>query len=295
MVETTTRPAEDRASGAGLRRLFPKRWRSPRAVVPVIRLTGVISASGPLRAGLNIARVAGAIERAFSTRHAKAVALVINSPGGSPAQSHLIMRRIRAFSEEKKIPVIAFVEDVAASGGYMVACAADEIIADPASILGSIGVVSASFGFDRLIEKVGIERRVHTAGRSKAMLDPFRPEKAEDVARLEELQRDIHAMFIDIVRERRGARLNGPSDELFTGEFWTAPRAVSLGLADGLGDVRSTLRSRYGESVRLKPVALERGLFARRLMGTAAGSELAIAAGVMEAIEERASWARFGL
>jgi serine protease SohB len=295
MLETTIKPGGDTATGSGLRRFLPKRWRSPRAVVPVLRLNGIISASGPLRAGLNMARVAGAIERAFSTRHARAVALVINSPGGSPAQSHLIMRRIRAFSEEKKVPVIAFVEDVAASGGYMIACAADEIIADPASILGSIGVVSASFGFDRLIEKIGIERRVHTAGRSKAMLDPFRPEKPEDVARLEELQRDIHAMFIDLVRERRGDRLKGSSDELFTGEFWTASRAVSLGLADGLGDVRSTLRKRYGEGVRLKPVSIERGLFARRLMGTAAGSEIAIAAGVIEAIEERASWARFGL
>ena len=295
MDEPLKAPASALWAPASLRRFLPSRWRSQRVVIPVLRLNGVISSGGPLRAGLNMARLAGAIERAFSTRHAKAVALVVNSPGGSPAQSHLIMRRIRAFSEEKKVPVIAFVEDVAASGGYMIACAADEIIADPASILGSIGVVSASFGFDRLIEKIGIERRVHTAGRSKAMLDPFRPEKAEDVARLEELQRDIHAMFIDIVRERRGERLKGSSDELFTGEFWTASRAVSLGLADGLGDVRSTLRKRYGEGVRLKPVGIERGLFGRRATGASVGVELSIAAGVIEAIEERASWARFGL
>jgi serine protease SohB len=293
-MNDTAEAAADGSARSGLRRFLPKRWATRRAIVPVLRLQGVITSSGPFRSGLNMARIAGAIERAFSVRHAKAVAIVVNSPGGSPAQSHLIMRRIRALSTEKNIPVIAFVEDVAASGGYMIACAADEIIADPASILGSIGVVSASFGFDRLIDKLGIERRVHTAGRSKAMLDPFRPENPEDVARLADLQRDIHALFIDLVRERRGERLKGSEEELFSGEFWTAGRAMALGLADGIGDIRSTLRARYGEGVRLRPVAIERGLFGRRPGGASLSYEEA-AAGFMQALEDRASWARFGL
>jgi signal peptide peptidase SppA len=240
-------------------------------------------------------KTASAIERAFAVKRAKAVALVINSPGGSPVQSHLIMRRIRAFSIEKNVPVIAFVEDVAASGGYMIACAADEIIADPASILGSIGVISASFGFDKLIRKIGVERRVHTAGQSKAMLDPFQPEDADDVERLEALQRDIHDMFIALVKERRGERLRGDEDDIFSGAFWTAQRAIDLGLADGLGDLRSTLRARYGDKVKLKPVSIERGFLARRLAGAEAPSAAGLAEAAIAAIEQRSFWSRFGL
>jgi signal peptide peptidase SppA len=291
------RPAESppRPIGAKLRRLLPARWREPAPVVPVLRLSGVITASAPFRTGLSIAKAAGPIERAFSTRNARAVALVINSPGGSPAQSHLIMRRIRSFSEEKRLPVLAFVEDVAASGGYMLACAADEIIADPSSVLGSIGVVSASFGFDRLIEKAGIERRVHTAGRSKAMLDPFRPENPADVARLEALQGDIHAMFIALVKERRGARLRGSDDDLFSGAFWTAARAIELGLADSTGDIRTTLRARFGDKVRLRPIGFERGLLSRRLPGASGIDAEALTGSILASLEARASWARFGL
>jgi signal peptide peptidase SppA len=284
-----------RRVGTGLRRLLPARWREAAAVIPVLRLSGVITASAPFRTGLNIAKAAGPIERAFSTRNAKAVALVINSPGGSPAQSHLIMRRIRSLSEEKKIPVLAFVEDVAASGGYMLACAADEIIADPSSVLGSIGVVSASFGFDRLIDRVGIERRVHTAGRSKAMLDPFRPENPEEVERLEALQGDIHAMFIALVKERRGARLRGSDDDLFSGAFWTAARAIELGLADGVGDIRTTLRARFGDKVKLRPIGFERGFLSRRLPGASGVDVDDLAGSLLAILEARASWARFGL
>src|SRR6478735_275966 len=227
--------------------LLPARYRRNLPVVPVVRLSGAIGAVMPLRAGLAMANVAPLLERAFSVPGAKAVALVINSPGGSAAQSHLIFKRIRAFAEEKKLPVIAFVEDAAASGGYMIACAADEIYADPASIVGSIGVVSASFGFHELIARIGVERRVHTAGENKAMLDPFKPENPEDVARLKGLQRKIHEVFVDLVKTRRGAKLNDSYEDLFSGAFWVGAEAVDLGLIDGLGDVRSILRQRFGE------------------------------------------------
>ena len=182
-------------------------------------------------------------------RKARAVALLINSPGGSPVQSHLIYRRIRALAAENKRPVIAFAEDVAASGGYMIACAADEIICDPSSIVGSIGVVGGSFGFAKLMEKLGIERRLYTSGENKAMLDPFLPEKPEDVERLKAVQREIHEGFIDLVKGSRGARLKGPENTLFSGEYWTGSKAVELGLADGIGDLRSTLRERFGDDV----------------------------------------------
>ena len=257
---------------AGLRRFLPKRWATRRVVVPVLRLNGVIILERALRVRAQHGPLAGAIERAFSVRHAKAVAIVVNSPGGSPAQSHLIMRRIRAFSEEKKIPVIAFVEDVAASGGYMIACAADEIIADPPRSSARSASSQPRFGFDRLIDKIGIERRVHTAGRSKAMLDPFRPEKPEDVARLEDLQRDIHALFIDLVRERRGERLKGPAEELFSGEFWTAGRAVALGLADGIGRHPLDLADALWRRCEAQARGIERGLFGRRAGGASLSS-----------------------
>ena len=186
--------------------LLPRRFRTQYPVVSALRLSGAIGAVMPLRAGLSIAAVAPTLERAFSVPGAKAVAVVVNSPGGSAAQSHLIFRRIRALAEEKKLPVLVFVEDAAASGGYMIACAGDEIFADPSSIVGSIGVVSASFGFDRLIERFGVERRVHTAGENKAMLDPFQPENPKDVERLKRLQRRIHEVFVDLVTSRRGSR-----------------------------------------------------------------------------------------
>ncbi len=277
--------------------LIPGRFRTQHPVVPVVRLSGPIGAAMPLRPGLAMSSMAPVIERAFSVPGAKAVALVINSPGGSAAQSHLIFRRIRTLAEEKNIQVFAFVEDAAASGGYMIACAADEIFADQASIVGSIGGVSASVGFERLIERFGIERRVYTAGTNKAMLDPFQPEKAEDVERLKKLQRNIHDLFVGLVKSRRGAKLDETNDELFSGAFWVGQEAKDLGLVDGLGDIRSVMRARFGDKVRLRMIEPPRPPLLGRLLGrrSAGQSSLLDPAEALGAIEERAAWSRLGL
>src|SRR3989475_8283662 len=220
-----------------LMEFIPARLRRGAAVVPVVRLSGLIGAVTPLRPGMSLAGVAKMLERAFGTKNAKAVALAINSPGGSPVQSRQIYLRIRQLAAEKKLPVLVFVEDVAASGGYMIACAGDEIFCDPSSILGSIGVVGGGFGFQEMIRKIGVERRLYTAGEHKATLDPFLPENADDVARLKAIQREIHAIFIALVKGSRGARLKGADDMLFTGEYWAGETSVTLGLADGIGDL----------------------------------------------------------
>jgi serine protease SohB len=280
--------------------VLPRRFRTDVPVVPVVRLTGVIGFSTPLRPGLTLATCARALERAFAYRKPAAIALSINSPGGSAVQSHLIFKRVRALATEKKVPVICFVEDVAASGGYMIACAGDEIVADASSIVGSIGVVGATFGLDRLIDKIGVERRVYTAGERKVMLDPFLPEKPEDVERIKAIQRDIHEMFIGLVKDRRGAKLAGPESALFSGEFWTGSKALELGLADRLGDLRSVLRDRFGEKVLTPLIAAERGWFGRRTpgIGESSGSiwDLpGLAENVVSALEARALWARYGL
>ena len=279
---------------------IPARLRRGTAVVPVVRLSGVIGAVTPLRPGMSLAGVARTLERAFATRNAKAVALVINSPGGSPVQSRQIYLRIRQLAAEKKLPVLVFVEDVAASGGYMIACAGDEIFCDPSSILGSIGVVGGSFGFQDLIKKVGVERRLYTAGAHKAMLDPFLPENPDDVARVKALQREIHAIFIALVRQSRGTRLKGADDVLFTGEYWAGETSISLGLADAIGDLRSTLRARYGDKVLTPVIApatgMLSGLLGRRSAGTLASLESipGLPEEVISALESRAIWARFG-
>jgi len=279
--------------------LLPARFRPGRPVVPVVRLTGVIGFSTPLRPGLSLAGIARTLDRAFSTRRAAAVALAINSPGGSPVQSHLIFRRIRELAAEHKRPVLAFVEDAGASGGYMIACAGDEIIADPHSIVGSIGVVGGSFGFDKLIAKIGIERRLYTSGEHKASLDPFLPENPDDVERLKKLQRQIHEDFIALVKSRRGAKLQGPENDLFSGEYWTGRKAVELGLVDGLGDLRGTLRERFGEKVVTPLISAERGFLGRRILGvadmTVAGRGPGLAEDLISALEARAIWARYGL
>jgi serine protease SohB len=288
---------------AVLRPLVPQRFRSDQPVVPVVRLTGIIGFSTPLRPGLTLTGIARTLDRVFAVRNSPAVALSINSPGGSPVQSHLIFRRIRELAEQKKRRVIAFVEDAAASGGYMIACAADEIIADPHSIVGSIGVVGGSFGFDKLIAKLGVERRLYTSGEHKAMLDPFLPEDPADVERLKKLQREIHDDFIALVKSRRGGKLNGPENDLFSGEYWTGRRAVSLGLVDGIGNLRGVLRERFGEKVVMPLVTAERGLFGRRVWGVGSGSGLmpsglvqsGFAEDMISALEARALWARFGL
>jgi len=282
-----------------LRFLLPARFRTDIPVVPVVRLSGVIGVVTPLRPGLLISTVAKTLERAFSVRNARAVALIINSPGGSPSQSNLIFRRIRDLSAEKKIPVIAFVEDVGASGGYMLACAADEIVCDIFSIVGSIGVVGGSFGFAKLMDKVGVERRLYTSGEHKAMLDPFLPEDPGDVKRLKAIQKDIHEHFIALVKERRAGKLKGPEKTLFSGEFWTATKAIEFGLADSIGDLRSVLRARYGEKVRMPLISAERSMFGRRLPGVGLAQALAdppaLADDLISALETRALWSRYGL
>src|SRR6195256_4842928 len=280
----------------------PVRLRRGVPLVPVVRLSGLIGAVTPLRPGMSLAGVAKTLERAFAIKNAKAVALVINSPGGSPVQSRQIYLRIRQLAVEKKLPVLVFVEDVAASGGYMLACAGDEIFCDPSSILGSIGVVGGSFGFQELIKKIGVERRLYTAGEHKAMLDPFLPENPDDVARVKALQREIHAIFIALVKGSRGNKLKGADDVLFSGEYWAGDTSVSLGLADAIGDLRSTLRARYGDKVLMPVIAPATGMLSSLLgrKSTGAGALTSIdgiagrPAELISALETRAIWAKFG-
>lgn len=274
---------------------------SRQPIVPVLRLSGVIAASGgPLSgASLSLAALAGPIEKAFNTSKLPAVAIIINSPGGSPVQSNLIFRRIRALATEKKKKVYVFCEDVAASGGYYLAIAGDEIYSDPSSIIGSIGVISAGFGFDKAIDKLGIDRRVYTAGLSKSTLDPFLPEKSDDIERIKSLQRDIHDVFIGAVKERRGGKIKGPDGELFSGAFWSGPRALEFGLIDGITDVRSKMRELFGDKVKLQLVTLKPpGLLSRFMRLPSfemASASCSLTEGTLSAIEARALWSRYGL
>ena len=273
---------------ARLRRIF----RRP-PIVPVVRLTGVVAESSLWRSDLSLRAVAKQLTRAFAVESAPAVAIVVNSPGGSPVQSHLIYQRIRSLAAEKKKPVFVFVEDVAASGGYLIALAGDEIIADASSIVGSIGVVSSSFGFTGLMEKIGVERRLHTAGDKKRMLDPFQPERDGDVEHLKALQAEIHQTFIGLVQQRRKGLADDP--DIFSGAFWTGAKAKSLGLVDHLGEMRSFLRQRLGKRVRMQLFAERRG-FLRRWTGSSADRLRPDLVGAMiEAVEEKAHWQRFGL
>lgn len=278
-------------------RVIPRRFRASVVEIPVVRLSGAImTGNSPLRQNLSLEGSAVQLEKAFANKHSPAVALSINSPGGSPVQSRLIYKRIRDLAEEKNKKVHVFVEDVAASGGYMIAIAGDEIIADPSSILGSIGVVSASFGFTELIKKIGVERRVHTAGKNKATMDPFQPEKASDVEHIKALQLEIHQTFIDMVKERRGSKLQD-NDDLITGQFWTGITALQLGLIDGLGDMRSHLRKLYGEKTKLNLIQPSRGLLGRKNTGGISHAQMLGAAGesLMNVLEEKALWSRYGL
>lgn len=287
-----------------LETVVPEGWWSRGPVVPVLRFSGVIGAVTPLRQGVTMASCANAIERAFSIKNAEAVAIQINSPGGSPVQSRMIFDRIRSLATEKSLKVYVFCEDVAASGGYLLALAGDEVYADASSIVGSIGVLYANFGFVDLIQKIGVERRVHTAGEDKLMLDPFRPEKPEDVARLKRVQEIIHQDFIALVKERRGKLIDATSGNLFTGEFWTGRQALELGLIDGIMDIRTKMRALYGEDVKLRLISTERGFFRRRPAGVGVAEGFGLAApglgssivnDVISAVEERALWARYGL
>jgi len=279
-----------------LKRFLPGQKKAPK--VAVLRLDGAIGPSTSRLRGamLNIHSQAARIERAFKIRKLSAVALVVNSPGGSAVQSALIASRIRALAEENDVAVFAFAEDAAASGGYWLACAGDEIYVNEASIVGSIGVISSGFGFQDLIARYGIERRVHAAGENKAVLDPFLPERPKDIERLKESQAAVHEHFIAYVRARRGDRLHGDAPDLFTGAFWTGQKAVELGLADAIGDVRSVMREKYGNDVQLVPIA-ERRSFLRSMFGRtrAPAIEADFADRVLTAVEERLIWSRYGL
>jgi signal peptide peptidase SppA len=262
-----------------------KPFRGGGPVIPVVRLQGVIASD--TRAGrLNIASVAPLLARAFAGRP-PAVAIIVNSPGGSPVQSRLISKRIRDLADENGTKVLVFVEDAAASGGYFIATAGDEIIADPSSIVGSIGVIYAGFGFAGTLEKLGVERRVHTAGKNKSTLDPFLPEKPEDIERIKAMETEVHQVFIDWVKARRGSKLTATDDQLFTGEFWSGVRGLELGLVDALGDFHETLRSRFGDNVRVRVITPKRPLFQLPRLG--------IAADIAAAVEDRAMWSRLGL
>ncbi|HWI28262.1 MAG TPA: S49 family peptidase [Stellaceae bacterium] len=278
-----------------LEKLPLERFRNPPPQVAVLRLDGLIAARGPR--SLSLRRLAGAIERAFALRNLKAVALAVNSPGGSPVQSSLISRRVRQLAQEKEVPVVAFAEDVAASGGYWLALAADEIFAEDTSLVGSIGVITASFGFAEALRRLGVQRRLYTAGENKSLLDPFLAEDPKGVERLTALQRDMHESFKDLVRTRRGAKLKAEESMIFSGEVFTGRRALELGLIDGIGDLRGVMRQRYGETVRLRVIEPERRRFG--FLGRFGLPRRAdagdIAADLLARLEERLIWARFGL
>ena len=278
-------------------RFIKKLFGSSAPVIPVVRLQGMIAAGGGARRGLSMASVAPLLDKAFAHKSAPVVGIVINSPGGSPAQSSLIFQRIRALSKEKNKPVLAFVEDVAASGGYWLACAGDEIYVNPASVIGSIGVVSAGFGFEGAIEKLGVTRRVYTAGKRKVMLDPFQPEHEDDIAHLKSLQQDIHDQFIALVKSCRGTKLQADDDTLFSGAFWTGTRAIELGLVDKIGEVRTVLKSRFGEKAEIKLIEPKRSLLGMSGGANGVSARLAEASidHLIDVAEEKTARSRFGL
>lgn len=274
--------------------------------IPVLRLSGPIGMASPLRPSMSLATLAGPIERAFNYSKLPAVAVVINSPGGSPTQSNLIFKRLRQLSEEKKKKVYVFCEDVAASGGYFLAVAGDEIYADDSSIVGSIGVIAASFGFVEALNKLGIERRVYTAGENKSILDPFKPAQEVDIERLKSIQLDIHEVFKGVVRSRRGDKLKGPESELFSGAFWVAGKAQELGLIDGITDVRTKMRELFGDKVVLHNIKLQSGGLLSRLRRPSLqapsladaptdGLRLEFAEDLVSTVEKRMLWQRYGL
>ena len=280
-------------SNAFFEKFIPLRFRRSVPVVNHVRLDGAIGIGTPLRPALTLKSVNDTLQRAFRRKGLAAVAISINSPGGSPVQSALIHARIRELSDEKKVPVMVFCEDVAASGGYWLACAGDEIYADESSVVGSIGVISAGFGFVDAIGKLGIERRVHTAGENKSMLDPFKPERAEDIEHLLSLQADVHHAFRTLVKSRRGDRLKADDGDIFSGAFWSGRQALGKGLVDGLGHMHQVLKSRFGDKLVVRTVSPAQGWGFKRL---GFGAQVAdIAGNTMDALETRALWSRFGL
>ncbi len=266
-----------------------------KPTVAVVPMGGVISSDTRPGRGLNLVAMEKTLERVFTGGPYKAVILAINSPGGSPTQSRMLHDRIRALSKEHKVPVLSYIEDVGASGGYMIALSGDEIFADPYAIVGSIGVISAGFGFPEAIDKLGVERRVYTAGENKSQLDPFRPEDPEQVARLSEILSKLHTLFIEMVKRRRGARLKGEEKDVFSGQFWVAGDAVELGLIDGTGDLRALLQARFGKEVKLKRFDADRRPGILKLLGAShIPSQIVDPDAMIAAMEERAVWARYG-
>ena len=266
----------------------------PAPVVNQIPLQGTITPAA--RAGgkvLNLASLEQPLRQAFTAGRPRAVVLGINSPGGSPVQSRMILQRIRDLSEEHNVPVIAHIEDIGASGGYMIALAGDEIYADPFGIVGSIGVIAGGFGFNEAIAKLGIERRVYTAGENKSQLDPFKPEDPEDVSRLQNLLEKSHKAFVDLVKSRRGNRLKSPDDVLFQGEFWLAPDALEHGLIDGAEDLRAMLRRRFGDRVNIRRIEADRKGMLSRLLSSALGGVFGPDE-LLGAMERQSLWSRFG-
>ncbi|WP_375619730.1 S49 family peptidase [Bartonella sp. TS25HLJMH] len=279
-----------------IKSFIPRRFSSDKLEIPVVRLQGAImDSSASISRTLSLSRCANLLEKAFAYKKSPAVALIINSPGGSPVQSRLIFKRIRDLSEEKNKKVLVFIEDIAASGGYMIACAGDEIFADPSSIVGSIGVVSASFGFPELLKKIGIERRVYTAGKNKVTLDPFQPEKKADIEHLKSLQLEVHQTFIDLVKERRAEKLSDDSN-LFTGMFWSGKQSVELGLVDGLNDVGSVIKERFGNDAKLRLIMPPKSFLGPKTpSGVTAHTVYTVIDSALMAAEERALWQRYGL
>ena len=261
-----------------------------KKIIPHIRLSGVIGNAGKFRQGLDFSGQEEIIKKAFLIKKSPAVAITVNSPGGSPVQSHLIYKFIREQAKENKKKVIVFAEDVAASGGYLIACSGDEIYANPSSIVGSIGVIYSSFGFKDLIQKIGVQRRVYTAGKNKSTLDPFLEEKEEDINRLKNIQLELHEEFINVVEESRGSKLKKDSGvELFSGEFWSGKKAKDFGLVDGLGNADQILREKFGEDVEIKKFEKSKGWLAKKLSSSEYQTEKLI-----NILEERSIWQRYG-
>ena len=259
-----------------------------KKIVPHVRLTGVIGSAGRFNKGIDLAGQREILKKAFSLKKITHVAISINSPGGSPVQSHLIYSYIRQLAEKNKVKVIIFAEDVAASGGYLISCAGDEIYANSSSIIGSIGVIYSSFGFTELIKKIGVERRVHTAGKNKSTLDPFLEEKSEDIERLKNIQLDLHKDFIDVVEKSRGSKLKKSDIELFSGEFWSGSKSKTLGLIDGIGNAHEILKEKYGDDVIIKKFEKTKGWLSQKLSSSNQVDQFA------NILEERSIWQRYG-
>ena len=259
-----------------------------KKLIAHIKLSGIIGNAGKFKQGIDFSGQEEIIEKAFSLKKAKVVAITINSPGGSPVQSHLIYKFIRSQAKKNKKKVIVFAEDVAASGGYLIACAGDEIYANSSSIIGSIGVIYSSFGFTELIKKIGVERRVHTAGKNKSTLDPFLEEKNEDIERLKNIQLDLHKDFINVVEESRKTKLKKDVVELFSGEFWSGSKAKDLGLIDGLGNANEVLKEKFGDDVVIKKFEKSKGWLSKKLASSNQMDQL------VNILEERSIWQRYG-